>query len=124
MSGNNYLLDTNIVLYLLSGDKILAEIIGAKVPYVSYITEMELLGSPQLNSAEEKQVRNFLSACSVIEMNQEIKQSAIQIRRKSGLKLPDSIIAASAEYTGVSLLTADTDFNKLKSLNILQYKKI
>lgn len=57
-------------------------------------------------------------------MNQQIKESAIQIRKKTGLKLPDSIIAASAEYTGVSLLTADMDFNKLKSLNILQYKKL
>jgi len=57
-------------------------------------------------------------------MNQQIKQSAIQIRRKTGLKLPDSIIAASAEFMGIFLLTADKDFNKLKSLNILQYKKL
>lgn len=57
-------------------------------------------------------------------MNQQIKQLAIQIRKKTGLKLPDSIIAASAEYTDVYLLTADTDFIKLKSLNILQYKQL
>ncbi len=57
-------------------------------------------------------------------MNQQIKHSAIQIRRKTGLKLPDSIIAASAEFMGILLLTADKDFNKLKSLNILQYKKL
>lgn len=124
MSGNNYLLDTNIVLYLLGGDKVLAEILGTKTPFVSYITEMELLGSPQVNLTEEKLIKTFLSACSIIEMNQQIKESAIQIRKKTGLKLPDSIIAASAEYTGVSLLTADMDFNKLKSLNILQYKKL
>jgi predicted nucleic acid-binding protein len=35
MSGNNYLLDTNIVLYLLGGDKVLAEIIGNKAPYTN-----------------------------------------------------------------------------------------
>lgn len=57
-------------------------------------------------------------------MNQQIKQLAIQIRKRPGLKLPDSIIAASAEYTDVYLLTADTDFIKLKSLNILQYKQL
>lgn len=123
MSGNNYLLDTNIVLYLLGGDKVLAGILGVTPPHVSYITEMELLGSPVMNATEEKQIRNFLSACLIVEMNQDIKKLAIQIRRKSGLKLPDSIIAATAEHGRLSLLTADTDFNRLKSLSILQYKK-
>ena len=32
MSGNNYLLDTNIVLYLLSGDTVLAGIINNRKP--------------------------------------------------------------------------------------------
>lgn len=118
------MLDTNIILYLLGGDKILADILNTKTPYVSYITEMELLASPQLNSVEEKKIESFLSACCIIEMNLQIKQSAIQIRRKTGLKLPDSIIAASAEYLWILLLTADKDFNKLKSLDILQYKKV
>ncbi len=56
MSGTNYLLDTNIILYLLGGDKVLADILNTKTPYISYITEMELLGSPQLDSAEEKKI--------------------------------------------------------------------
>jgi predicted nucleic acid-binding protein len=123
MNGNNYLLDTNIVLYLLGGDKILAEILGNKTPFVSYISEMELLGSPKINTAEEKQIKNFLSVCNIIEMNQDIKHLAIQIRKKSGLKLPDSIIAATAEHAALLLLTADAEFNKLRSLNIVQYKK-
>ena len=123
MSGNNYLLDTNIVLYLLSGDKVLAEIIGDKPPYISFITEMELLSNPQLKAHEEKQIQNFLHVCTIIDLNAGIKRMAVQIRKKSGLKLPDSIIAASAEYENLSLLTADTDFNRLKSLTILQYKK-
>lgn len=91
---------------------------------MSFITEMGLLGSPQLGLEEEKKIQSFLSECFIIEMNQQIKLSAIQIRKRTGLKLPDSIIAASAEYTGIFLLTADTDFIKLKSLNILQYKKL
>lgn len=124
MSGTNYLLDTNIILYLLSGDKVLAEIIGDKPPYISFITEMELLSNPKLQAPEEKIIQNFLSACTIIDINADIKRMAIQIRKRSGLKLPDSIIAASAEYENLSLLTADADFNRLKSLSILQYKKI
>jgi predicted nucleic acid-binding protein len=124
MSGsNNYLLDTNIVLYLLNGDKILADIIDNKIPYVSYISEMELLSYKNISSAEEKKIKSFLDECFIIEMNQNIKAAAIRIRKTTGIKLPDSIIAASADYLNIPLLTADVEFNKLQSLNILQYKK-
>lgn len=123
MNGNNFLLDTNIVLYLLGGDKILARLLDNKMPYLSFITEMELLSSGKITSGQEKQVKDFLKESSVIEMNKEIKHSAIHIRRASGLKLPDSIIAATAIFLNVPLLTADTEFNRLKSLNILQYRK-
>lgn len=81
MSGRSYLLDTNIVLYLLGGDKVLAKILDDKVPYVSYITEMELLSTRKLTAKEEKEIKSFLADCSIIEMSREIKQLAIQIRK-------------------------------------------
>jgi predicted nucleic acid-binding protein len=58
-----------------------------------------------------------------VDMNSSIKQIAIKIRKTFKLKLPDSIIAATTEYLKIPMLTADADFNKLKSLRILQYKK-
>jgi predicted nucleic acid-binding protein len=121
MSGNNFLLDTNIVLYLLGGDYVLASIIGARKPHISYITEMELLSSPKLTAGEEIAIKNFLNVCVIADMNNNIKQAAIKLRRVTSLKLPDSIIAATAEFLGVPLLTADSEFNRLKSLNVLQY---
>ena len=124
MSGSsNYLLDTNIVLYLLDGDALLAEIINGIVPYVSFITEMELLSYKKISHSNEKVVKDFLQECRIIEMNPSIKTAAINIRKMHGLKLPDSIIASTREYLNIPMLTADVEFNKLKSLNILQYKK-
>lgn len=123
MSGRNFLLDTNIVLYLLSGDKSVVSIIGTRQPCISLITEMELLSSPRLTSLEEKPIRNFINSCIVAGINNTIKEAAIKIRRETSLKLPDSIIAATAISLGFHLLTADTEFNKLKSLYILQYVK-
>lgn len=125
MSGNNssYVLDTNIALYLLAGDTVLASILDKKTPYVSYITEMELLSFKNLTPTEEKQIKSFLADCFIVEMNLPIKQAAIRIRKTTGLKLPDSIIAATAEFANLPLLTADTGFHKLKSLRILEYKK-
>jgi predicted nucleic acid-binding protein len=43
MNGNSVLLDTNIVLYLLNGDKILADILYRKKLYLSFINQLELL---------------------------------------------------------------------------------
>lgn len=44
MSGINYIIDTNIVLYLLSGDERLADILNNHIINISFITELELLG--------------------------------------------------------------------------------
>ena len=43
MSGNKFLFDTNAVLYILNGDKALAELLNGEKLYVSIITDMELL---------------------------------------------------------------------------------
>lgn len=45
MNGINILLDTNIVLYLLNGDSVLQQYLQGKSLYVSFINELELLGT-------------------------------------------------------------------------------
>ena len=42
MSGASFLLDTNVVLYLLSGNKTIADTIDGAQIYVSFVTELEL----------------------------------------------------------------------------------
>lgn len=44
MNGNSFIIDTNIVLYILNGNKELAGLLDEKEIYVSFITELELLG--------------------------------------------------------------------------------
>jgi len=55
MSGNevSILIDTNIALYLFGGDARIADLLEGQVIYVSFITELELLGYPDLSSDEE-----------------------------------------------------------------------
>ncbi len=124
MSGSSsYVLDTNIILQLLKGDRVLADIINNKALYVSFITEMELLSYHKLLPEEEIQIRSLLNDCYVIEMNHPLKLSAISIRKNNKMKLPDSIIAATSEHLNIPLLTSDVEFNKLNSLQILLYNK-
>jgi len=49
--GINWLLDTNIVLYLLGGQ--LAHALPDRSYHISIITDIEVLGYPSLNDAAE-----------------------------------------------------------------------
>lgn len=52
MNGNNILLDTNIVLYLLNGEDTLIPLLEEKNLFISFITQLELLGSRNLNPSD------------------------------------------------------------------------
>lgn len=112
MNGIKYLLDTNMVIGLLKGYPIavsLAEEAGFVLQQgaVSQITRMELLAYPKLSEEEETVILRFLGACQVQLLSEAIETLAIQLRRKTGLKLPDAIVAATAIHHGLRLLTLD-----------------
>lgn len=122
MSGNRIFVDTNILLYFLKGDQEVIEMLADKTPVISFITELELLSFPRITPDTESVIKGLLQNCIIIEMSLEIKELTIKFRRKSKLKLPDSIVAASAYYSKLPLLTADTDFRKLDELEIIIYE--
>ncbi len=123
MSGNKWFLDTNIILYLLAGDTTLADLLDGSRIYVSVITEMELLSYRDLSENDRKVIRSFLSECKIIYINHEIKEETVRIRLSFGTKLPDSIIAATAIYLDLPLLTADKDFSKIETLDLVLYSR-
>jgi hypothetical protein len=123
MSGDKLFVDTNIVLYLLGGDETLATLLFEKELYISFITQLELLGFKELTKKEEKIVIEFIDQCKVIEINNIIKQDVIHLRKQYNLKLPDCIIIASSMYLNIPLITADADFKKVKELDLLYYEK-
>ncbi|HLS29665.1 MAG TPA: type II toxin-antitoxin system VapC family toxin [Flavobacteriaceae bacterium] len=96
MSGTKLFLDTNIILYLLDGDRTLADFLYEKQLYVSIITELELLSFQELTSEDKTHIRGFLSECSIININEAIKERTIEVRQKYGIKLPDNIITATS----------------------------
>ncbi|MDX2173379.1 MAG: type II toxin-antitoxin system VapC family toxin [Bacteroidota bacterium] len=89
--------------------------------YLSFITEIELLGYHKLDKKEKQHVTQFIDDCIVIDMNADIKKKAIHLRSKYNTKLGDSLIAATAIYTGFPFITADKGFNKVKELNVILY---
>lgn len=73
MNGTSFLIDTNIALYLLGGNKTIAQIVDGSQLYVSFITELELLGYKNITSKEQYNVKLFLKDCTIIDLNDEIK---------------------------------------------------
>lgn len=122
MSGNKLFIDSNIVLYLFSGDSTIVSLLDNKDLYVSFITELEVLGYPEITDDEKVQIEAFFSECQVININKAIKKDVIFLRRKYNMKLPDCIIAASAKNLRIPLITADKDFNKIDEINLLHYE--
>ena len=121
-----YTLDTNAILYYLKDDPAtvssLRAIFAQNVPlYVSAITELELFAFSNLSAAEEKLIEELLTTVAVISLDSHIARLAAFIRRQYRLKVADSVIAATAMFTGSTLLTRNTrDFRRIPNLSLLR----
>jgi len=122
MSGNRLFVDTNIVLYLLSGNETLAALLHEKELYISFVTQLELLGYHGISEKDQKVMEEFLSQCIIIDINNRIKDEVINLRKNYKIKLPDCIIIASSLYLNMPLITADSDFKKVKDLNLVYFE--
>jgi len=49
-----------------------------------------------------------------LDPNRRIKELTIELRRRLGLKVPDCLIAATALYLDLPLITSDRGFDRLK----------
>ena len=123
MNGNSILLDTNIVLYLLNGDKTLIPLLENKQLFVSFITEIELLSYKGIKAKDQTILKEFLSECLIIDINQLIKENAVEIRKKYSLKLPDCIIIATSLYLNIPIISADKEFSKAEIADLVLYQK-
>ena len=114
MSGK-ILLDTNAIIYALNAGLTL---LPAEYS-ISIITEMELFSYPKLSEFEKNNIKRLLSHFKIKNINNEIKEMTIQIRKNYGIKLPDSIICATALVSGATLISNDKQLSKIEGLDVL-----
>jgi predicted nucleic acid-binding protein len=120
-----YTLDTNAIIYYQKRDArvvpLLREILGNPdtTVYVSTVTEAELFSFPNLTEEERETLDAILQTVSLIPPISQIARLAGSIRATHRLKLIDSFIAATALFTGSTLLTRNVrDFKKLPQLSL------
>ncbi len=122
MNGNKAILvDTNALIYFFNGNQKVIDAIEGETLYISSITEIELLSFSKLDETSEKGIRMFINDdnCNLIELISAIKERTIRIRRKHRIKLPDAIVAATAVFLGIPLLTFDAGFAKITELDLI-----
>jgi predicted nucleic acid-binding protein len=61
----------------------------------------------------------LLDSCFIADINPAIKQIIKNLLQKYRIKIPDAIIAATAIYLDMPLLTADTGFKRIPELNLI-----
>ena len=117
MNGPEFLFDTNLVIGHLKGRLDARAMISRNgaVPAstaVSQITRMELLGFRSITMLEEARINEFLVSIHVLLLDERTEAAAIALRRRTRLRMPDAIIAATAQVHALRLLTFDDTLRK------------
>lgn len=119
MNGNSILSDTNPLIYLLTGNKKAEEFLDDKQIWISVISEMELFGKKGLSNTELNAINYLVNNCFIAELNTQVKQITKDLLQSYSIRLPDAIIAATAIYLDLPLVTADADFKSINELKLV-----
>ena len=118
-----FLIDTSAVIKFLNESfpmkslEFLDEILD-KECIISFIIQIELLAWDQEKNDIEI-VKAFIFNSEILGFDQSIIERTIEIRKRSKIKLPDALIAATAiEYDLTLLADNDKDFKKVEGLGL------
>lgn len=120
-----YLLDTNAVINYLdaslpvAGMQLLNAIVDDE-PIVSIITKMETLGYNFKSVEEQITMEIFINGSVILDLNNDIVNKTISIRKIKKIKLPDAIITATALVYDLVLISRNTsDFKNIDGLQVI-----
>jgi len=119
MNGNSIVADTSLLINFFNGVDLAREILEDRTIWIATITEIELLCYPDLTTKEETLITSFLDHCIRQDLTRAVTDKAIAIRKEYRLKVPDAIIAATALVSDLPLVTMDSDFNNISSLDVI-----
>ena len=116
-----YLLDTNVLIYLLKKNPLVIKKLRSlkvslySISVISYFEFLAGVSDDQVDRAER-----YLKKFNVISFNEEIAKEAVHFSHsiKKKLKFKDLVIAATAKKRSKRLITADRDFRLLKGVEV------
>ncbi len=119
-----YLLDTNILIYYLNGDKKAIEFVDVNLKNlaISSVTYLEILVFPY-DEKEDREVRDFLELFKIYDVQKDILDVAIKTYRIKKVKMADNIIGSTAKLYDLTLVTRNVDDFINMELDILNIYK-
>ncbi len=120
-----YLLDSNIIIYHLNGDKTATEFIRENIKNcaISQITYVEVLSFDFKDENERAEVKSFLECLDIFDTDKSIAVQYLKDRQQQKIKIPDNFIASTAQAKNLTLVTRNTDDFKnlaIKMINIFE----
>ena len=123
--GAQYLLDTNIAIYLTKGTlpvkafQLLRQSYPVEIR-LSAISKIELLGFAFPSGSERDEMEALVNTSIIFSINDAIIDKTIELKRQYKMKLPDAVIAATAIVHDFTLVSRnDKDFDKIQGLKYL-----
>ena len=116
MREKSYLIDSNIIIYHLNNDTIVKKFLFENINFcsISIVTYIEVLSFDFQSSYNKKIAKNLLNSFNIIDTSQNIASQAIRNRNFKKIKLPDNVIASTAQVNNLILVTRNIkDFNLL-----------
>ena len=120
----HYLFDTNILIYYFADTLPVQEIpeierILKESFYISIITKIEFFGFEKYSQDKFSRELDFIGYATVIPLTDEIADTVIYIRRKTRVKIPDAIVAATCLTEDLTLITRnEKDFRDITGLDL------
>ncbi len=116
-NGVNLLVDSNILIYWLNGNLNAAQILSENIIHYSIVTEIEVKGHASLITEVQKiKFQKVLNRFQKIYLTEEIKELAIEYKIQYNLKTPDAIIAATARFLKLPVITADKKILQVENI--------
>ena len=112
MSGSKVLLDTNIIIFASKQMIDVEKFVNSYDEfYVSIITYLKVYWYNFYSENERKLIDELFKNIEIFDLDREISEIVIQLRKNKlkKIKIPDTIILATAKFLKIPLLTDDWD---------------
>ncbi len=98
---------------------VLEDCLQKQQAFISAIVRAEVLAWSSHTATSLVAATSLLDVCQLVPVGKTVADQAAKIRRETGLKLPDALIAATALIQGATLVTANgKDFRRVPGLNL------
>jgi hypothetical protein len=115
------LLDSNIIIYSTKPEYAeLRRFVAERVPAVSAVSLVEVLGYHKLSEPEKLQLEVFFSKALILPLSERVVEWAVQLRQQRKMSLGDALVAGTAVTHHRILVTRNTkDFAWIPDLHLL-----